>query len=496
MLRLSLLLLLLPLALPAQSLVGDTIQGPANGFARALDYAADADRVIIGTPDRNANGLESGEVTVYELSGNLWTPVGQSFTGAAFRDFLGRDVAIAADGRSILIGAPGEETLADGAGAARFYEQVGGEWVQVGDSLTGDQTGEGCGARLAMSNDGRTIAVGCPNANGPVPLFNVGRTRVFTRSGDGWEPLGTEIFGTGASDGPQLEIDLAADGRTLAVASSWNAEAGFQAGHVRTFEYDGNDWVPRGQELRGVETNDLFGASVALSADGNRLAVGALASLGRATSPGYVRIFDYNATDTVWNQTAELTGESNLDFFGGDVALSDDGNTLIVGANGNDTNADDAGQARIYRFDGAVWAQLGATINGAERGDALGNTVAISGDGGRVAIGAPFAGSGRPGEAGQVLVLDTEGTTGVRHPALPTPLSLYPNPVSGQVLIIGTPTGEVLRWVEIFDFTGRRVLMRGGAVRRIDVGDLPAGQYFLRGRGEQGMYAGKLTVGR
>jgi hypothetical protein len=97
---------------------------------------------------------------------------------------------------------------------------------------------------------------------------------------------------------------------------------------------------------------------------------------------------------------ASNTGANDL--FGWRVALSGDGNTLAVGAFGEDGSgtgvnpasnegASDSGAAYVYRRTGATWA-FEATIKASNTGagDQFGWSVALSGDGNTLAVGAQF----------------------------------------------------------------------------------------------------------
>jgi len=171
-------------------------------------------------------------------------------------------------------------------------------------------------------------------------------------------------------------------------------------------------------------TGDRFGRSVALSADGNTLAVGALQEDSAATGvngdqadnsapiAGAVYIFTFDSTGG-WTQQAYVkasnTGEGDL--FGQIVALSGDGNTLAVGARHEDSAAtgangvqtddskNNAGAVYVYTRDSAdVWTQQAyVKANNTDADDLFGNTVALSGDGNSMAVGAHFEGSAATG---------------------------------------------------------------------------------------------------
>mmetsp|Transcript_34141 Transcript_34141/g.62869 ORF Transcript_34141/g.62869 Transcript_34141/m.62869 type:complete len:797 (+) Transcript_34141:240-2630(+) len=94
-------------------------------------------------------------------------------------------------------------------------------------------------------------------------------------------------------------------------------------------------------------------------------------------------------TPLIWNQVGNsIFGDSSYDYFGYSTSLSADGNTLAVGAYGNNHNGDNSGQVKIYRrgYSGSSWEQVGDSISGDAAGDGLG-TVSLSQDGKTLAIG-------------------------------------------------------------------------------------------------------------
>ena len=130
-----------------------------------------------------------------------------------------------------------------------------------------------------------------------------------------------------------------------------------------------------------TETRDYFGQSVALSADGNTLAVGAPIESSSAagingdqadnsaSGAGAVYLFRFDGTSWAQQAYIKASNAGSGDRFGELVALSADGNTLAVGAqmedssatgiNGDqaDNSALEAGAVYLFRFDGTSWAQ-------------------------------------------------------------------------------------------------------------------------------------------
>ena len=90
-----------------------------------------------------------------------------------------------------------------------------------------------------------------------------------------------------------------------------------------------------------------------------------------------------------WGQIGQNIGAS-CDKTGAAVAVSSDGNTVAIGSYLNDNNGIDAGHVRIYRLGlSGTWIQLGQDIDGESAGDESGYSVSLSSDGNTVAIGAP-----------------------------------------------------------------------------------------------------------
>jgi hypothetical protein len=69
----------------------------------------------------------------------------------------------------------------------------------------------------------------------------------------------------------------------------------------------------------------------------------------------------------------DINGEASDDQSGYSVSLSNDGNTLAIGAINNDGSGANAGHVRVYRrIDGQPWTQLGGDIDGEAAGDLSG----------------------------------------------------------------------------------------------------------------------------
>jgi hypothetical protein len=211
-------------------------------------------------------------------------------------------------------------------------------------------------------------------------------------------PVGAPI--PGLESGEQFGYDLAvsAEGNRVAVGAPFN---GSDVGRVRVYEFDGTAWTQLGADLVGEAAGDRFGHSVDMNAAGTRLVVGAYLNDGGGSAAGHVRVFDLVGGS--WAPVgADIDGTAGSQL-GWDVSMSDDGARFIAGApRANSVN----GGAQVFELAGGTWTPLGAAlaVTGVEFGDA----VSISGDGRRVAVGGPSAsGTTLPGS---VFVYEWSGS--------------------------------------------------------------------------------------
>ena len=153
--------------------------------------------------------------------------------------------------------------------------------------------------------------------------------------------------------------------------------------------------TPRELKYPSAGVFDRFGWSAAISADGNTAAVGAkdadLAAVGGARS-GAVYVFTKSAG--AWSSGVKLVPSDGAagDAFGWSVAISADGNTIVVGAQGDDAagaDGESAGAAYVFVKSAGAWSS-GAKLTADDRAgyQGFGYSVSISGDGNTVVAGA------------------------------------------------------------------------------------------------------------
>jgi len=232
---------------------------------------------------------------------------------------------------------------------------------------------------------------------------NAGHVRIYDFNGTAWVQRGDDIDGEAESDESGYSVSLSSDGDIVAIGAVFNDGTASNAGHVRVYAWNGTAWVQRGADIDGEAGDDTSGFSVSVSSDGETLAVGATSNDGAGSNAGHVRVYTWSGT--AWVQRGlDIDGEAAGDSFGFSVALSNDGESFVVGGPLNDDGASGAGHARVYDWTGTAWVQRASDMDGAALLERLGLSTSISGDGGIVAMGAP----GFIGVTGYVKVFNSE----------------------------------------------------------------------------------------
>jgi Secretion system C-terminal sorting domain/FG-GAP repeat len=230
-----------------------------------------------------------------------------------------------------------------------------------------------------------------------------------------WSQLGQDIDGQAANEQSGTSTSMNASGTTVIISAPRAMDAGLMKGKARVFEWNGSAWFQKGSDLVGTSDGDVFGDAVSMSANGNIIAVGAPGFLNPTFPPGYARVYEWNGTSWI-QKGADIIGESTGDNCGGGVSLSDDGNTIAVGAYTNDGGGGNSGHCRVFAWNGSSWVKKGADIDGEAGNDFCGNSVSIAANGNMVAVGAAGHDGGGNG-LGQIRVFEWIGSNWVQKGA-------------------------------------------------------------------------------
>jgi hypothetical protein len=334
------------------------------GSAAALSH--DGNTALIGGPQDN-NGV--GAVWVFTRRGATWTERAKLTGGGEIGSGkFGTSVALSANGKTGLIGAPGDN---GGLGAAWVVTRSGSTWTQQrGSKLTGggEQAGGGeetycepgvevCfvgqvrfGESVALSANGKTALIG-----GPGDHANDGAAWGFTRSGSTWTQQGEKLSGGGEQNfnerypftsqiGGQFgaSVALAANGSTALIGGPRDRSAIYEGPELRTngaawvFTRFGSTWTQQGEKLSEVNCGCIgsigirFGESVALSSNGKTALIGAPNAQARGLA------WEFTRSASTWSQQGEALMNRQplkppeVGGFALRLSLSSDGNAALI----------------------------------------------------------------------------------------------------------------------------------------------------------------------
>jgi hypothetical protein len=312
--------------------------------------------------------------------------------GEAF-DFFGRTVAI--DGDTLAVGAPNEDSAANGvnnfendntagnSGAVYVLDRANGSWSQRAYvKASNPETGDLFGSSIALSGD--TLVVGAPQEDSTSRGVNgaqdnngapeSGAAYVFTRANGGWSqqaylkasnPAVNDFFGSSvALFGDTLVVGAPGeDSMTSGINGDQNNDTETNSGAVYVFTRANGVWSQQAYvKASRPQAFDAFGSSVALSR--NTLAVGALGEDSNsadnpfnndATDSGAVYVYTRTQQTWAFNAYLKASNPEAGDHFGFSMSLDRD--TLAVGAIDEDSNA--------------------TGVNGAQENNGVGNSGAV-----------------------------------------------------------------------------------------------------------------------
>ncbi len=379
-----------------QAYVKPSNTGVGDNFGFSIALSVDGNTLAVGAPleDSSTTGIGSvpneaaaaaGAVYVFVRNAGVWSQqayVKASNTGAG--DNFGAAIALSSDGSKLAVGASLEDSSTTGigsvsnnaaadAGAVYVYTRSAGIWSQqayVKASNTG--AGDRFGKSVALAGDGNTLAVGAwgedSSATGIGGTSNeaatdAGAVYVFIWNDTTWSQQAyVKASNTGAGDNFGFSVALSGDGNTMAVGAhledssttgigSASDNLASNAGAAYVFARNGTAWLQQAYvKASNTGADDTFGAALALSSDGNTLAVGAsledgsgtgIGSLSNETAAGAGAVYVFIRTAGIWSQksTVKASNTGAGDSFGHAVALSGDGNALAVGSIGEDSSS-------------------------------------------------------------------------------------------------------------------------------------------------------------
>lgn len=409
--------------------IGVDIDGETedNWSGYSVSLSANGNIVAIGEPLTDETGIDDGQVRVYQNNDGNWTQIGSDIVGEAAGDRFGSAVSLSAGGDIVAVSAPRNDGNGNDSGHVRVYQNVSGNWTQIGQDIDGQAADDRSGDAVSLSANGSILAIGSVRNEAWA-----GDVRVYQNVSGNWTQIGSDIVGENPSDQSGYSVSLNATGNILAIGAFANSDNGNLAGgQVRVYQNVSGNWTQVGQDLNGYFQENLLGYSVSLNATGNILAIGAPG----VNAAGFAQVFQ-NISGT-WTQIGEdIYGENDFDESGCSVSLNANGNIVAIGSRGVEGIGNIDGSVRVYENVSGSWLQTGNTIAGEPLNQFPGIAVSLNAGGNILAIGAPYN-NGNGEEAGHVRVYQQ---CDINTPPVPTIATLPDVTAECSVTTLTPPT--------------------------------------------------------
>lgn len=387
----------------------------------------------------------------------------------------GSSVSISANGDTIVVGAMSKN---GGRGSAYVCRLIGSIWKEyiLSPGIV-SSVGDNFGISVSVSSDGDTVVIGAwrNEANGSIYIYKWnGNTYIesqILKATLGFDRLG-------------LSISISSDASTI-VSGAYYSSVGANTDQGAAYIYklnsdnygiwDGTKWVENQKIVASEGENmDRFGMHVSLSNYGNIVIVGAPSDdINTNPDQGSVYVFRLNdekygiwsGSNWVENQKVSASDGDANDMFGVQVSVSASGDTLLIGAQGDDVNLNiDQGSVYIFQWDSisrkyGIWnpATLHwdennkiTAIDGGDANDNYGYSVSISMDGKRLIIGAIYDDIFNNIDQGSIYIYDWNGNSWIETKLYASDGSsgdFFGYSVStsadGHIIIVGAPGDDI-----------------------------------------------------
>jgi len=509
MIKKLLYFLFIPIMGMAQTQIGQDLSGdkPDDKFGFGVAVSADGNVMAISAIENDNNGTDAGHIRVYTKSSGSWVQTGQDIEGNP-GDKIGNKIVLSDDGSIIAFSSrSGLRTVnnQNRYGFVSVYKNTNGVWTKIGNDLVGNDAIDGTLA-VSLSADGSIVAFSCHTGS---IGYNV---QIFKNNSGQWNPIGQLHYSSPPNSTIPVtfyfgwSISLSADGSAIAISDV--------LGYVIICKYQNGNWLPVGNAIVGNLTQEDFGFRVVLSGDGNTVAISARTSDKAGTDSGHVQIYKYNGTS--WLQVGnDILGEAAGDVFGQGLVMSENGNVLAVGSYGSDTpNGIDTGKIRIFENIKGNWIEKGSIL-GTNAGDQIAWSIAMSKDGNSLLIGNPGSNGNalKPKNIPEEQIVEenllqsgnnqAKGTLGgpaqvfnlsgilSSNTFVLESLKIYPNPTT-DFLNIELGNGLILNKVSIYNTNGQ--LIKQTTKKTINLNGLDKGIYHVQVLTNKGYATQKVIV--
>lgn len=381
---------------------------PGDAFGRSV--AAHGDVVVMGAPgvEETEAAFDTGAVYIVTRKAETWGAEDFRLTASDAKPKDGFGAAVAVSGDTVIVGVPDADDKGENSGAAYVFKREGSSWTEEAKLAPSNaSTKEKFGRSVAVEAGTAVIGMWRDRDNSvDIPdtlldkAYGQGSVFVFERLSDGWQETAKLIPETLTQDGVEdgFGHEVALSGGYIVVGAEYSDVDGVEdAGVAYVFRREGANWVEEAQLNASDSVKEMhFGAAVAISQ--NTIIVGAPGDYNKflddSKENDYGAAYVFVRSSEGWLEQAKLEPELRQlgDGYGGSVSIQ--GDRILVGAPLSDETVTNQGAAYLYQRSGSSWTLKEKYF----AKDGISNDIF----GGPLALGDDYAIIGAPGQCTKV----------------------------------------------------------------------------------------------
>jgi len=197
--------------------LGDAIQGKdeRESIGKSISLSGDGKILAIGMGIPVLYGgsdSDGGHVRIYQYVGTNWIQLGNDIDGESAGDYFGMYVSISLYGNRVATSAKFNDANGIDSGRVSIYEYYGLDWILVGDHIYGETAFGKFGTSLSMSQNGERVAIGTSTTD-QVRIYSVNEDETA------WYQVGDDINGENLSESFGTSVSMSSNGKRLAVGA-------------------------------------------------------------------------------------------------------------------------------------------------------------------------------------------------------------------------------------------------------------------------------------
>ena len=456
--------------LTAQTQIGNTLFGTEkyDGTGDAVAMSGDGNRIVFGSNLVSKSTLqEVGEVKVYELQGGNWIQLGSTISGTQTGEELGT---------SVDINDAGTRIACSGERGVKVYDFQNGDWQLNANYTSFNEFNEAAGGakRVRLADNGKILAVGDEG-------FDNALIVVYEETNNNWVKKGSPIIGTSET----FTFSITKNGNRLAIPDGFEIQfSTFSYDYFTNlliYDFENNNWVSN-HIIKLVDSTEIATSGESdiklsdgydFSANGSRLVL--MASNDEVVDEqGFLYTFDFDNGE--WKENIPRQEIAMDNPMGATLRLSDDGTVAAVGIV-DDVWFELPNYVTMYQFKNESWVEIGTQFTGAGSDEYANNFVDISNDGSIMVWGGKV--NNPTDSLGFIKVYDYRTVLPIKENVFAKSIAVFPNPTQGHINI--SIDYENLYKVILFDTEGKQIktlsyLNKG---MQISLDDVESGIYFL-----------------